>query len=177
MAWIWFMTYCLPVRPIVTTTISDAVPITMPSAVRAKRTLLVRKESMAMLTISLKSIVFRAVSARGVLMKILFHTEGLSAFSLVFANSLAPGPSIFLSAKTQTQKLKQRPEPQMPQPSTSSNAFLAIFWGGLVCGILDITQAIVAWHFQTGARPIRIWQSVAVGLLGPKAFQGGMKTA
>ena len=65
----------------------------------------------------------------------------------------------------------------MPQPSTSSNAFLAIFRGGLVCGILDITQAIVAWHFQTGARPIRIWQSVAVGLLGPKAFQGGMKTA
>src|SRR5947208_16513262 len=65
----------------------------------------------------------------------------------------------------------------MPQPSTSSNAFLAIFWGGLICGILDITQAIVAWHFQTGAKPIRIWQSVAVGLLGPKAFQGGMKTA
>src|SRR2546423_3109423 len=80
MAWIWFMTYCLPVRPIVTTTISEAVPITMPSAVRANRTLLVRKESMAMLTISLKSIVFRAVSARGVLIKILFHTEGLSAF-------------------------------------------------------------------------------------------------
>jgi len=65
----------------------------------------------------------------------------------------------------------------MPQTSTSSNAFLAIFWGGLVCGILDITQAMVAWHLQTGAKPIRIWQSVAGGLLGPKAFQGGIKTA
>src|SRR5437016_8694451 len=108
MAWIWFMTYCLPVRPIVTTTISEAVPITMPSAVRANRTLLVRKESMAMLTISLKSIVFRAVSAIGVLMKILFHTEGLSAFSLVFANSLASGPSIFLSAKNSNPKTQTK---------------------------------------------------------------------
>src|SRR5437773_5487441 len=77
MACIWFITYCLPVSPMVTTTMSEAVPITMPSAVRAKRTLLVRKESMAMLTISLKSMVWRAVSAtvsaKGVVMKILFH--------------------------------------------------------------------------------------------------------
>src|SRR5579884_2207419 len=59
------MTYCLPVSPMVTTTIREAVPITMPIAVRAKRTLLVRKESSASVTISLKSIVFRAVSTKG----------------------------------------------------------------------------------------------------------------
>src|SRR5215467_14154149 len=64
MAWIWFITYCLPVSPMVTTRMSDIVPITMPSAVRAKRTLLVRNESMAMLSISLKSIVLVAVSVR-----------------------------------------------------------------------------------------------------------------
>ena len=50
--WICCSTYCLPVRPMVTTRISDAVPITMPSAVSAKRTLLVRKVSMATLTVS-----------------------------------------------------------------------------------------------------------------------------
>ena len=48
-----------------TTTISEAVPITMPRAVSAKRHLLVRKESTASVTISLKSIVLRAVSTSG----------------------------------------------------------------------------------------------------------------
>lgn len=62
-------------------------------------------------------------------------------------------------------------------PSTSNNAFLAIFWGGLAAGIFDIMQAMVAWHFQAGVKPIRIWQSVAGGLLGPAAAQGGLKTA
>jgi len=59
----------------------------------------------------------------------------------------------------------------------SSSPFLAIFIGGLACGVGDITQAIVAWHFQSGAQPYRIFQSVASGLLGRDAFQGGMKTA
>ncbi len=56
---------------------------------------------------------------------------------------------------------------------TSSNAFLAIFWGGLACGVLDITQACIAWGIQNQVPPQRIFQSVASGLLGPKAFQGG----
>jgi uncharacterized membrane protein YagU involved in acid resistance len=59
----------------------------------------------------------------------------------------------------------------------SSNAFLAIFWGGLACGIFDITQAMVAWHFQAGMKPARVLQAVAAGLLGRYSFQGGMKTA
>jgi hypothetical protein len=58
-----------------------------------------------------------------------------------------------------------------------AKAFLAIFWGGLACGVFDITQAMIAWHFQTGAKPVRILQSVAGGLLGPDAFKGGLKTA
>jgi uncharacterized membrane protein YagU involved in acid resistance len=59
----------------------------------------------------------------------------------------------------------------------ASNPFLAIFWGGLACGALDITQACVAYGIQNHLPPSRILQSVASGLLGPKAFQGGAKTA
>jgi uncharacterized membrane protein YagU involved in acid resistance len=61
--------------------------------------------------------------------------------------------------------------------STSSNAFLAIFWGGLACGVFDITQAFIAFGLQFHLRPSQVLQSVASGLLGPKSFQGGTKTA
>jgi uncharacterized membrane protein YagU involved in acid resistance len=61
--------------------------------------------------------------------------------------------------------------------TTSANAFLAIFWGGLACGVFDITQACIAWGIQNHVPPQRIFQSVASGLLGPKAFQGGAQTA
>lgn len=61
--------------------------------------------------------------------------------------------------------------------ATSSRAFLAIFWAGLACGVLDISQAFLAsWYFR-GAKPSRVLQSVASGLLGPKSFQGGIPTA
>jgi hypothetical protein len=63
-------------------------------------------------------------------------------------------------------------------PSTSfSRACLAILWGGLACGVGDITQAMVAWGIQSGAKPMRILQGVASGLIGRSAFQGGIKTA
>jgi uncharacterized membrane protein YagU involved in acid resistance len=70
----------------------------------------------------------------------------------------------------------------MSAPSTAlshrtSNAFLAIFWGGLACGVFDISQACLAWGIQNGAPPVRIFQSVAAGLLGRAAFDGGGKTA
>jgi uncharacterized membrane protein YagU involved in acid resistance len=57
------------------------------------------------------------------------------------------------------------------------NALRAIFWGGLACGVFDITQAMVAFYLQVGAKPVRVLQSVAAGLLGRDSFQGGMKTA
>jgi hypothetical protein len=63
-----------------------------------------------------------------------------------------------------------------PAPAASGNPFLAIFWGGLACGVLDITQAFIAWGLM-GVKPISILHSVASGLLGPKAFQGGIQTA
>ena len=62
-------------------------------------------------------------------------------------------------------------------PSNSSSAFLAIFWGGLACGVFDITQAMIAFYLQAGVTPVRVLQSVASGLLGKSSFQGGTKTA
>ena len=61
--------------------------------------------------------------------------------------------------------------------ATVSKAFLAIFWGGLACGVLDITQAFIAsWSFR-GAPPARVLQTVASGLLGPSAYKGATATA
>ena len=52
----------------------------------------------------------------------------------------------------------------------------AILWGGLVCGVLDITAALVVYGYL-GLRPIPLLQGIAAGLLGPRALQGGLPTA
>lgn len=57
-----------------------------------------------------------------------------------------------------------------------SKGFWAVFWGGLICGILDISSAFLA-YVPHGIRPIRIPQSIASGLLGLAAFNGGLATA
>jgi len=57
-----------------------------------------------------------------------------------------------------------------------NNAGQAIFWGGLACGILDISSALVSYGL-IGVKPMRILQSVASGWLGPAAYQGGIPTA
>jgi hypothetical protein len=56
------------------------------------------------------------------------------------------------------------------------SGFSAILIGGGIAGVLDITYAIVfsAWR---GVPPMRLLQSVASGLLGAPAFQGGTATA
>ena len=61
----------------------------------------------------------------------------------------------------------------MNKPKT----FQAIFWGGLVAGTLDITAACVYSWLRANVRPVRVFQSVASGLLGPPAYTGGTKTA
>jgi hypothetical protein len=55
-------------------------------------------------------------------------------------------------------------------------AMLALLWAGSACGILDITAAFLVYGYF-GAKPIRILQGIASGLLGPKAFAGGLATA
>jgi hypothetical protein len=57
-----------------------------------------------------------------------------------------------------------------------SDATKAILVGGLACGVLDITQAFIAWGLE-GATPSRILQGIAIGLLGPASLQGGWATA
>ena len=58
-----------------------------------------------------------------------------------------------------------------------AHPLLAIFWGGLMCGVFDISQAFLAWGIQNGVKPTVILHSVASGVLGQKAFQGGVATA
>ena len=53
----------------------------------------------------------------------------------------------------------------------------AILYGTLTVGTLDILDAIVFFGLRSGAPPIRIFQSIAAGLLGRKAFEGGLPTA
>jgi uncharacterized membrane protein YagU involved in acid resistance len=52
-------------------------------------------------------------------------------------------------------------------------ALPAIFFAGLLAGVLDITAAFVTWAPQ-GVPPVRILQGIASGLLGPQAFREGM---
>jgi uncharacterized membrane protein YagU involved in acid resistance len=54
-------------------------------------------------------------------------------------------------------------------------AIPAIFWAGLICGIMDITVAFVTWGLR-GVRPARLLQAIASGLLGPQSFRGGWPT-
>src|SRR5438874_738375 len=54
----------------------------------------------------------------------------------------------------------------------------AIFWGGLLAGIGDITQAIVVFgHYSATATPFRILQSIPRGIFGAKTFQMGWTSA
>jgi len=65
----------------------------------------------------------------------------------------------------------------MTATGASPNALLAIFWGGLLCGTFDITQAFLGYGLQFGVKPVQILQAVASGLLGPRSFKGGAATA
>jgi hypothetical protein len=56
-------------------------------------------------------------------------------------------------------------------------AMQAVLYGTLVVGTLDALDAIVFFGARNGARPMRIFQGIAAGLLGPGARQGGLKTA
>jgi hypothetical protein len=53
---------------------------------------------------------------------------------------------------------------------------LALLWAGFACGVLDSTAALVVYGFF-GLKPIRLLQGIASGLLGTKAFSGGLATA
>jgi hypothetical protein len=52
----------------------------------------------------------------------------------------------------------------------------AIRWGGFLCGTLDILAAFIVYGFF-GARPVRLLQGIAAGVLGKASFNGGWLTA
>jgi uncharacterized membrane protein YagU involved in acid resistance len=67
------------------------------------------------------------------------------------------------------------PTPAGTERQQPSSAGRAIFWAGLLCGMLDIGFVILYYH---EAGPRRILQSVAAGLLGrDAATAGGWPTA
>ena len=52
----------------------------------------------------------------------------------------------------------------------------AILWGGLVAGVLDAVDGVIAFGTQ-GLNPIQVLQYIASGALGKSAFRGGMAAA
>jgi uncharacterized membrane protein YagU involved in acid resistance len=52
----------------------------------------------------------------------------------------------------------------------------AVLQGGLLAAVLDIAAAFLVYGLR-GAPPLRILQSIASGLLGREAFEGGLATA
>ena len=64
-----------------------------------------------------------------------------------------------------------------PLSLRSLSARQAILWGGLVCGVLDAADGVVAYGLHAGLNPIQVLQFIASGLLGPAAFEGGLAAA
>lgn len=61
-------------------------------------------------------------------------------------------------------------------PGPRPRPFAAIFWGGLLAGVFDITQAFVAFGF-VGATPFGILQHIAGGILGERTTRMGWTSA
>ena len=52
----------------------------------------------------------------------------------------------------------------------------AILAGGLLCGVLDISSAVII-AIANGGSPVRMLQGIAGALLGPQTFEHGFATA
>lgn len=63
----------------------------------------------------------------------------------------------------------------LPLPRRSQ-ALPAILWGGLGSGALDITAAFIVYG-SFGLKPVPLLQGIAAGLLGARAWSGGLATA
>jgi hypothetical protein len=59
----------------------------------------------------------------------------------------------------------------------SKGPVLKILAAGVIAGTLDIAYACVFWSVRADVPSMRIFQSVAAGLLGPASFGGGVPTA
>lgn len=52
-----------------------------------------------------------------------------------------------------------------------------ILRGGLTAGAFDFIYANIFYYLWRQISPVKIWQSVASGLLGKSAYEGGLETA
>jgi hypothetical protein len=66
--------------------------------------------------------------------------------------------------------------PAVKMSVSTPRPLAAIFWGGLLAGTLDLTQAFIAFGLM-GAHPFRILQHIAAGALGARAYQMGWSSA
>jgi phage shock protein PspC (stress-responsive transcriptional regulator) len=57
-----------------------------------------------------------------------------------------------------------------------NRAAIAICMAGLTCGVMDITAALLVYG-SMGLKPLRLLQGIAGGILGPRAYSGGVPTA
>jgi uncharacterized membrane protein YagU involved in acid resistance len=64
----------------------------------------------------------------------------------------------------------------MSRVRRNPDALRAIGWGGLVGGVLDISDALLFYGVR-GVPPERLLQGIASGLLGRGAMEGGWATA
>ena len=58
----------------------------------------------------------------------------------------------------------------------SKGPFAAIFWGGLLAGVLDLTQAFIGFSLM-GSTPFRILQRIAAGIFGTHSRHMGSASA
>lgn len=61
--------------------------------------------------------------------------------------------------------------------SAHSPAWLQVFLGGLVVAVGDIVFATTLWFSWTASGLTRVFQTIAVGVLGQASYEGGMATA
>ena len=57
-----------------------------------------------------------------------------------------------------------------------ANPTRAIVSAATICGIMDITAALVVYGMM-GVKPFRLLQGIAGGVLGPRTYTGGIATA
>jgi hypothetical protein len=68
------------------------------------------------------------------------------------------------------------PSIQVRLASRQQRPLLAIVYGGLLAGIFDISQAFIGFGLL-GAKPFKILQGIAGGILGPRTFEIGWTSA
>lgn len=67
--------------------------------------------------------------------------------------------------------------PGAPRSARTRPAVRAVLVGGIAAGLLDALDAVIAFGLVLGLGPVKIYQFVASGMLGPRAYGGGVATA